>query len=131
MLIGELASKSGFSRDTIRYYEKLGLIQLAILDRQPNSYKNYPQHILDRLIQIRQFKELGFTLKEMVGLFDAFDIQHEPCMELPAQLDEKIALFDEKIKLLEESKNKLIALRKACDGGCDSTQGLPDCFSVT
>lgn len=128
MLIGELASKSGFSRDTIRYYEKLGLLQAAVLERQENNYKNYSPQTLERLVQIRQFKEMGFTLTEAAGLFKDFESESEPCAELPEQLDRKISLLDEKIKLLAHYKSTLLALRKACDGNCGSDRGLPDCF---
>lgn len=128
MLIGELASKSGFSRDTIRYYEKRGLLQVAALDRRENNYKNYSPHVLQRLAQIRQFKAMGFTLAESARLFKDFENINDPCSELPLQLDEKIALLDEKMKLLAQHKSKLLELRKACDGSCGSDQGLPDCF---
>ena len=48
MLIGELAKRSDFSRDTIRYYEKLGLVAMGTDQRADNGYKNYPLEILER-----------------------------------------------------------------------------------
>lgn len=129
MLIGKLASESGFSRDTIRYYEKLGLLEIKQADRQPNNYKNYSPKILERLEQIRQLKELGFTLAEIASLLEALATQNEPCAELPAQLDQKIGLLDKKIGLLQQYRNKLVAVRAACGGSCGAGQGLPDCFA--
>ena len=128
MLIGELSKQSSFSRDTIRFYEKLGLIQATTFDRKENNYKNYSTDTLERLGQIRQFKELSFTLTEIEGLLDAFGNEPKPCAGLPTKLDEKIDLLNERINLLEEYRTKLFSLRKTCDGKCGSNQGIPDCF---
>lgn len=128
MLIGKLAAESGFSRDTIRYYEKIGLLQLGQGDRRANNYKDYSLQVLERLGQIRQLKELGFTLAEIGGLLQALD--GEPCAGLPERLDEKIGLIGEKIALLEQYRSKLTAVRAACDGACGSALGLPDCVAA-
>lgn len=128
MLIGELAEKSGFSRDTIRYYEKLGLLEITTNDRQENNYKNYSPRDLKRLVQIGFFKELGFTLSEVSGLFKAFSREGDPCADLPDLLDEKITLLDVKISQLQDYKNKLQTLRKACDGDCGGALDVPECF---
>ena len=53
MLIGELSKHSGFSRDTIRYYEKLGLIAIATGRKTSSGYKNYTPGEAERLDQIR------------------------------------------------------------------------------
>ncbi len=63
MLIGELSSKSGVSRDTIRYYEKLGLIRSTA--RYDNNYKIYADNTIHVIHFIRVCKGLGFTLKEI------------------------------------------------------------------
>lgn len=65
MLIGQLSKRTGFSRDTIRYYEKIGLLQLP--ERRWNSpaYKDYPEELVHVLHAIRKYKELGFTLEEI------------------------------------------------------------------
>ncbi len=64
MLIGELAQKTGLSRDTIRFYEKVGLV--TPFQRNPeNGYKEYDNDAIDRLILITQAKALGFTLSEI------------------------------------------------------------------
>lgn len=129
MLIGKLAAKSGFSRDTIRYYEKLGLIEVDAADGLTNNYKNYPQRALDRLTQISELKTLGFTLTEIAPLIASFEQNEQPCSELPAQIDEKIAGIDVKIGLLSQYKHKLEAVREACGSGCGSKVGLPECFN--
>lgn len=73
MRIGELSRRSGFSRDTIRFYEKTGLIRLMDGDRDPRRFKDYPESVLRRLLAIRQIKEYGFTLQETLGLLILFE----------------------------------------------------------
>jgi MerR family transcriptional regulator, copper efflux regulator len=70
MLIGELSKKTGVSKDTIRFYEKLGL--LAGSDRQAGTklYKEYSPETVERLVMIYQGKGLGFTLSEIKQLLD-------------------------------------------------------------
>jgi MerR family copper efflux transcriptional regulator len=65
MLIGELAKASGFSKDTIRFYEKIGLIELPKHARLSNNYKDYPNEALQTLKCIHNLKNLGFTLEEI------------------------------------------------------------------
>lgn len=129
MLIGKLAAVSGFSRDTIRYYEKLGLLHVGMNARRDNNYKDYSPRVLERLIQIRQLKGLGFTLSEIADLLGALAQADSPCADLPAQLDKKILLIEEKISLLTKYKSKLTVVRQACDGECGQVAGLPECFA--
>lgn len=129
MLIGKLASLSGFSRDTIRYYEKLGLLPLGD-NRRPNNYKDYPPRALERLNHIGQLKDLGFTLAEMKDLFGVLETDASPCEGLPEQLDQKIELLRQKIALLEEYQDKLLKVRQACAPGCGVSNGLPTCFTT-
>jgi len=67
------AKKSGFSRDTIRFYEKIGLIKLEDGLRDRYQFKDYPEGVLKRLPAIRKMKEYGFTLQETKGLFLLFE----------------------------------------------------------
>ena len=70
MLIGELSKKTGLSKDTIRFYEKMGLITAS--DRQAGTriYKEFAEETADRLLMINQGKKLGFKLKEIRQLLD-------------------------------------------------------------
>jgi len=65
MLIGELSKRTGFSHDTIRFYEKKGLIETNKKDRRGNNYKEYPETVYNKLVLIKTVKELGFTLNEI------------------------------------------------------------------
>ena len=68
MLIGELASKTGFSRDTIRYYETLGLIRPDF--RRESRYREYSDTAVSTLRFIRNVKNLGFTLSEIKEMIE-------------------------------------------------------------
>ncbi|GGY61308.1 MerR family transcriptional regulator [Marinobacter zhanjiangensis] len=130
MLIGKLASSSGFSRDTIRYYEKLGLLAPGKDLKRQNNYKDYPPQALERLNHIRQLKELGFTLTEMKELFEVLATVSRPCGNLPEQLAQKLELLQRKISLLKEYQERLVSVRQACDSGCGISGGLPTCFAT-
>ncbi len=128
MLIGKLSKESGFSRDTIRYYEKLGLIRADESIRQQNNYKNYSPRSLEDLAHIAQLKTLGFTLAEISNLLKSIQSDDLACVDLPAKLSEKVALFEKKVALLEQYIQKLKAVELACNGACDDESGLPNCF---
>ena len=128
MLISELVIKSGYSKDTIRYYEKIGLIQVTKHDRYENGYKNYSLQICERLLQISELKKAGFTLKEIADLLRSFENPASSCAELPTKLDHKIALIEEKIRSLENYKSTLVKIKSLCSGDCDNTNGLPECI---
>ena len=79
MLIGELAAKSGLSRDTIRFYEKQGLISVSWKERRDNNYKEYSDEVLETLLTIKRVKSFGFTLNEaadLIGTEGRIDFAH-------------------------------------------------------
>jgi len=113
MLIGQLSKKTGFSRDTIRYYEKLGLIGEGGREGHYRNYKNYPETALKKLVAIRKIKEFGFTLKEMQGMFILFEegvLQHERGLRY---IERKIAAIDNKIRDLQMMKSRLQEITNA------------------
>jgi MerR family copper efflux transcriptional regulator len=107
MHIGELSKRSGFSRDTIRFYEKTGLISLEGDLRDRYQFKDYPESVLRRLLAIRKMKDYGFTLQETRGLFVLFE---EGVLE-PSRgkryVERKIKRIDQQIHELILVKQKL------------------------
>lgn len=103
MLIGELAQKTGLSRDTIRFYEKIGLIAPSQRNGG-NGYKEYDETIVERLTLITQAKALGFTLNE---------IKQEVTAWQDGQLsqEEKIQLFEQKIEQINTKIQQLYDLK--------------------
>ena len=119
MQIGELSKRSGFSRDTIRFYEKMGLIRLEDRYRDKFQYKDYPEDVLRRLVSIRKIKDFGFTLQETLGLLILFE---EGVLE-PERgkrfVKRKMALIDQKISELLAIKSRLQEVVEAeCPGNC-------------
>jgi MerR family transcriptional regulator, copper efflux regulator len=107
MRIGELAKRSGFSRDTIRFYEKMGLIRLAGKDRDRYQFKDYPETVLRRLIAIRRIKDYGFTLQEtlrMLVLFEEGVLEPERGLRF---IKRKIDGIDQKISEMTRVRDRL------------------------
>jgi MerR family transcriptional regulator, copper efflux regulator len=100
MLIGELAKKSGISIDTIRFYEKKGLIDSALIKRRTNNYREYSDDSVERLGLIQLFKRLGFTLAEIqAGI--------EPFVSGQLTVNQKQHLVSKKLKQVEEQIEEL------------------------
>lgn len=116
MLIGELAQASGFSRDTIRYYEKIGLIEVPRNARRDNNYKDYPVAVLHTLVAIRNLKQLGFTLEEIREIIvrkqiDALD--HTTTVRI---IEQKIIHLDAQVDKLLLYKHRLQEARMRMEG---------------
>jgi MerR family copper efflux transcriptional regulator len=74
--IGALASASGISTDTLRHYEKKGLLRPK---RSTNGYREYSEDALERVRMIQQALAVGFTLDELTAVFKVFDHGGAPC----------------------------------------------------
>lgn len=94
MQIGAIASATGLSRDTLRYYEKRGLLQAR---RSDNGYRDYPPEALDWLRYIRTAQTLGFTLKEIEADLPLLAAPAEAAPLLRAALERKLAALDQRI----------------------------------
>lgn len=113
MLIGELSKKTNLSKDTIRFYEKMGLITGS--DQQAGSriYKQYDATTVERLFLINKAKGLGFTLKEIKQLIDQWENDAIPPGEQIRIIECKLEEVAQKIQNLSEIKSYLAAkLRK-------------------
>ncbi len=113
MLIGQLSKLSGFSRDTIRYYEKIGLIVLPRKARRENNYKDYPEEVLHQLQAIRKYKDLGFTLEEIRELLVLQSIKVLDVAKLSQLIEIKITGVDEEIERLHAMRMQLSKARQA------------------
>jgi DNA-binding transcriptional MerR regulator len=105
MLISELSQRAGVSKDTIRFYEKVGLLN-SHNKRGENNYRNYDDEAVSRLEFIRQGKALGFTLSEIKKVVDEWDTL-SPADKVQITRN-KIGEVDEKIGQLQEFKCYLI-----------------------
>jgi DNA-binding transcriptional MerR regulator len=94
MQIGELSSATGLSRDTLRFYEKRGLL---VARRRGNGYREYPAEAVDWLCYVRTAQTLGFTLAEIES---GLPLMADPAESGPAlreALRAKLAEIDERV----------------------------------
>ena len=117
MLIGELSRLSGFSRHTIRYYEKEGLITLGRKDRQVNNYKDYPESVLRRLLHLKKLKSFGFTLQESAELLALIEEDLATCRRVSHLVEQKLADIDRKISELQQLREQLQSGVERCLNG--------------
>jgi len=108
MLIGQLSRRTGFSKDTIRYYEKIGLIVLSKRIHR-KDYKDYPEDLVHTLAAIRKYKQLGFTLEEIRELLVLQSVQVLDISKLLQVVNIKIAGVDDEIEKLHALKLRLNA----------------------
>jgi MerR family transcriptional regulator, copper efflux regulator len=118
MLIGELSKRSGLSRDTIRFYEKQGLIKLGRRERRVNNYKEYSNEVLRRLLLLKKIKSYGFTLNESADLIALIDNNMASCNRVMKAADGKIAIINRKIEELQALKQLIKNSVESCEKGC-------------
>lgn len=122
MRIGELARASGVAIDTLRYYERIGL--LPKIRRSENGYRDYPPEAQNRIRVIRNAVDLGFPLKEIASVLRVRDAGGSPCRQVRdyartvvAQLDRRIAeMKSERRAMLKMIDQWNARLAKARDG---------------
>jgi len=120
MQIGEIAKQSGFSRDTLRYYEKIGLIQLTKQQRGENNYRIYDSRILQELDLIKQLKNVGFTLNEIKDLKRMGALDMISCGTVGPMVKKKLTKIEIQLAELQEQKRKLLLLMQSCKGDCSA-----------
>ncbi len=118
MLIGEIVAKTNLSRDTIRFYEKKGLIKVYRTDSEWNNYKNYNDETLRKLFLIKKAKGFGFTLNEIAEILEMFDNNIATCEIMAIKVKEKLNRIDEKIKDLNEMRIMIVAKIENIQGEC-------------
>lgn len=115
MMIGELARRAGVNVQTVRYYERRGLLPRP--QRTPSGYREYSDETADRLRFIRRAQELGFTLTEIEELLVLRLDPHTTAATVKARAEAKIADLDRRIQDLEHIRHALTHLAGQCRGG--------------
>jgi len=112
MKIGEIARRSGIGIETIRYYEREGLLQKP--DRRPSGYRQYDESVFQRLDYIRCAKDLGFTLAEIRELLELSFADEICCDSIRQHAQLKLADIESRIRILETMKKSLQRIFKQC-----------------
>jgi Cd(II)/Pb(II)-responsive transcriptional regulator len=117
MKIGELAARIGCDVQTIRYYEREGLLDPP--QREGSGYRRYADQHLLRLQFIRHCRLLDIPLGEVRQLLDYAEAPHQSCHAVDALLDEHIERVRRQLATLETLEGRLRALRRQCKGPGD------------
>ena len=112
--IGEVAERGGVNLQTIRYYEREGLLPKP--PRLSSGYRMFPADAVHRVLFIKRAQELGFSLAEIRELLSIRIDPKKECSDVKHLAKAKITDIDEKIRTLEAMKRILTRLTKMCPG---------------
>jgi MerR family copper efflux transcriptional regulator len=127
MTIGEVARQASVGVETVRFYEREGL--LAEPQRRASGYRQYDNQAVAVLRFIRRAKELGFTLKEIKSLLGLWFSTTATRVEVRQQAKAKVADIEAKIADLQRMREALLKLVRKCHGdgtarGCPILEAL-------
>ena len=126
MRIGELARRTGVRVETIRWYEKAGLLEEP--GRSASNYREYDKASLDRLTFIKRGRDLGFSLDQVSQLMSLTRSPGENCATVDAIAVQHLTAIDRKIADLTALRRELTGLVDSCAGGsigdCDILRAL-------
>ncbi|MDR5777145.1 MULTISPECIES: helix-turn-helix domain-containing protein [unclassified Caballeronia] len=108
--IGTLSQLSGVNIETIRYYEKVGLLPAA--NRTSNGYRQYDDASVEQLAFVRRGRELGFTIDEMCELLALANHPNQPCADADRMTRSHLEAIEAKIRDLQRMRR---ALRQVAD----------------
>lgn len=111
LTIGTLAERGGVNVETIRYYQRRGLLEEP--SKPSGGFRQYPADSVKRVRFIKRAQGLGFTLEEILGLL-VLD-EREACLETRGIAANKLELIEQKIADLAKMKKSLARLVRACD----------------
>jgi Cd(II)/Pb(II)-responsive transcriptional regulator len=118
--IGELARMTGYSVETIRFYEKERLIPHP--RRGTNNYRQYGERHVEDLCLIRRCRSLNMPLNEIKRLLQLREMPRENCAAVCALLDEHIGHVRTRVAELEQLQTQLDSLRQCCSGNQTAEQ---------
>jgi Hg(II)-responsive transcriptional regulator len=110
--IGEVAGRAGVNVQTVRFYERRGLLPEP--PRRACGYREYAPESVRRVRFIKRAQELGFTLAEVEELLRLGEDSRIPCREVRATTEMKIADIEEKMRRLRAMRAALAALIESC-----------------
>lgn len=112
--IGHLAKAAGVGVETVRFYERKGLLDAPA--RKDSGYRQYDDEAVERLRFIRRAQQVGFTLKEIQDLLALRDDPYAQRSDVRERASNKIADIDAKIRDLLAMRESLTTLLESCEG---------------
>ncbi|MCG7350032.1 helix-turn-helix domain-containing protein [Sphingomonas sp. ACRSK] len=127
LTIGKLAKAAATKVETVRWYEKVGLIDPPV--RTDGNYRSYTAHDLSRLTFIRRARDLGFPLDQVRALLDLASEPGRDCGSVDELTSGHLADIDRKIADLAALRRELAALLTSCRGGTMSECRILEAFA--
>jgi Cu(I)-responsive transcriptional regulator len=129
MTRGELARYGQVNPETIRYYERSGLLPLP--ERTESNYRMFDPAAVQRIRFIKRAQAVGFSLEEIRALLDLKFGMDSTCGDVREMVDTKISDIDTKIAALQAMRDELTVLFNDCPGGDRPTEECPILESFT
>lgn len=120
LLRAQLANRTGCNLETIRYYEKVGLLPAP--PRATNGYRVYPPDLVERLQFILRARDLGFAMDEIRSLLSLTDAGTQTCAEVMERTEQHLVDVSSRIEDLRRIELILKDSLKNCSGGA-----VPEC----
>ena len=111
MTIGRVAAAAGVSVETIRYYQRRGLLEEPA--KPIGGYRLYPAEMVNRICFIKRAQVLGFTLGDVAGLLRLDN--REACATTRELAAQKVASIEQKLSQLQTMRDALVKLVHQCD----------------
>jgi len=124
MQIKELAQATGVDVETIRYYEKQGLLPAPA--RRDNGYRDYTSGHLERLSFIRHCRALDMPLTDVRRLLELLDAPSEQLTDVDRLVDEQLTRVRARLKSMRALEKQLLQLRARCSGRHEGHCGILD-----
>ncbi len=115
MLIGALSKRTGCHIETIRYYEKAGLLPKP--PRSDGGHRLYEPEQVKRLVFIRRSRELGFSLEEIRTLLRLVDGKRYTCEQVKTLMEKHLVDIQKKLSDLKKLQKTLADISVQCQGG--------------
>ena len=115
MRIGEIANRSGVTVDTVRFYERLGVLPSPELER--SGYRDYAPETVERIQLTRELQAIGFTLNEVIDALAAHDAGGATCESERWRLDAVLERVDAKRAELDALRGRIVDAQEACAAG--------------
>jgi DNA-binding transcriptional MerR regulator len=122
MTISKLASQTGVTPDTLRYYQKIGLLPPA--ERTDAGYRLFDDSYVSRLGFIKSAQRLGLRLKDIAQLLEVMDKGLCPCGHTESLLKSRMNEVDEEIHRLTTLRSAMAQTLESCPADCAD----PDCW---
>jgi len=118
--IGVVATRCGVSRDTIRHYERLGVIWGV--ERTGSGYRRFSPSVIDRVRIIRRAIAIGFSLDDLSRVFRQRMAGHAPCQRVRALASEKLNDVEQQIAALQTLRDALVRILTDWDQRLENTE---------